>query len=615
MANNLLFGDLINWAWTTPVWLISVGITIGILICGLIVLLGLGLSRVPTLNQINENPKQRLLLAAGLTVLTNLILYPVFWGPALVDWMGNSHHLGAFQPFSDLKIAAENPPGFSAVILAVILMFTTIFVAWQTLFALCSRKLMSEVGILVTEGPMGWLLWIGIYFVFVAVMGIVLAKTNGLGTNLYIAEKPTEILKPLNRLTATGVSQVKKFEIPADVEQGHEIDISFNGSELSGMEIWSDQNIEIQDSVFKDQTREDRINELARIKIAPDQPARAMRQGISERTIGFGEISSLFVKNSSEEPANLEIRVITQPTVPQLQVVRTASLIVVGIFLFFVFLRGVAPKVSAVALSTFKTEVSQPVYMILMVIAIVCVGLFVILPYNTFGEDIKMLKDAGLTLILVLSIFLAIWAASKSIAEEIEGRTALTVLSKPIGRRQFIIGKFVGIGWSLAIFAIVVGIVVFVPAVSYKATYDAKEAALDAIKWQECYSETVKIIPGIALGFMETLVFIAISVTISTRLPIMANILICFSIYVLGHLTPLIVQSTVAVDAFETVVFFGQLVATIFPVLDHFNIQAAISGDAVVPMSYLGWSLVYCTIYGAIALLLGLIFFEDRDVA
>ena len=338
MANNLLFGDLINWAWTTPVWLISVGITVGILICGLIVLLGLGLSRVPTLNQINENPKQRLLLAAGLTVLTNLILYPVFWGPALVDWMGNSHHLGAFQPFSDLKIAAENPPGFSAVILAVILMFTTIFVAWQTFFALCSRKLMSEVGIFVTEGPMGWLLWIGIYFVFVAVMGIVLAKTNGLGTNLYIAEKPTEILKPLNRLTATGVSQVKKFEIPADVEQGHEIDISFNGSELSGMEIWSDQNIEIQDSVFKDQTREDRINELARIKIAPDQPARVMRQGISERTIGFGEISSLFVKNSSEEPANLEIRVITQPTVPQLQVVRTASLIVVGIFLFFVFL-------------------------------------------------------------------------------------------------------------------------------------------------------------------------------------------------------------------------------------------------------------------------------------
>ena len=95
----------------------------------------------------------------------------------------------------------------------------------------------------------------------------------------------------------------------------------------------------------------------------------------------------------------------------------------------------------------------------------------------------------------------------------------------------------------------------------------------------------------------------------------MANILICFSIYVLGHLTPLIVQSTVAVDAFETVVFFGRLIATVFPVLDHFNIQAAISGDAVVPMSYLGWSLIYCTIYGAIALLLGLIFFEDRDVA
>ena len=77
----------------------------------------------------------------------------------------------------------------------------------------------------------------------------------------------------------------------------------------------------------------------------------------------------------------------------------------------------------------------------------------------------------------------------------------------------------------------------------------------------------------------------------------------------------MIVQSSVAVEAFEPVVFFGQLIATIVPVLDHFNVQAALTGGAVVPLSYLGWAFLYCLLYAGIALLLALVLFEDRDLA
>lgn len=616
MMNSILFGQsLINWAWTTPVWLFSVGITVGLIGCLLIILLGYGLSFVPGLNTLNENPRKRLYFTVGLTILTNLVLIPFFWSPAYTDWLSAGHHLGAFQPYSDIKQSADNPPGFSAMVLAILLMSGSMMIGFLTFFALCSRKIMSEIGVICSEGPNNWLLWIGVKYVFIAVAGIALAQMGGLGTNLFIVEKPLEILKPASELFTTGVSRVQKIRIEPGSDVGQEVPIAFNGTQLRGIEVWSDQSVEIQSTPFREQTLEEIRIQSANLKIAPETPTRILRQAIRQEIIPYTTVSKLFVKNDSSEAATLEIRVITTPTVPQLDILPFCAASVLGLFLFYIFMRGVMPKVAAVALSTFKTEVSQPVYLILLVTAIVGVLLFVILPYNTFGEDIKMLKDAGLTLILVFSIFLAIWAASKSIAEEIEGRTALTVLSKPIGRRQFIVGKFMGIAWALAIFAIIVGIVFFVPAVSFKTIYDAKEGSADGPQWQDCYAETVKIVPGILLGFMETLVFIAISVTISTRMPIMANILICFAIYVLGHLTPLIVQSTVAVGAFETVVFFGQLIATIFPVLDHFNIQAAISGDAIVPMSYLGWSLIYCTIYGGIALLLGLIFFEDRDVA
>src|SRR6185436_7586649 len=96
-----------------------------------------------------------------------------------------------------------------------------------------------------------------------------------------------------------------------------------------------------------------------------------------------------------------------------------------------------------------------------------------------------------------------------------------------------------------------------------------------------CYAEMIGTVPGLALAFMETTVLTAISVAISTRLSMLPNLVICGAIYVLGHLGPLIVQSSVGRNEF--VAFFGQLIALVLPVLDHFNVQAAVAGGVAVP--------------------------------
>ncbi len=285
-----------------------------------------------------------------------------------------------------------------------------------------------------------------------------------------------------------------------------------------------------------------------------------------------------------------------------------------GLYLLYFIFVAALPKVFAIAQSTFKTEVSQPVFLILLLIGIIFVVVSIYIPYNTFGEDIKMYKDSGLTLLRVLGIFLAVWAGSKSLAEEIEGRTALTVLSKPVSRRQFIIGKYAGIGMAIGLLFIIVGIWFFV-WVAYKPVYDSGESTVRDFAWETCFREAVNTVPGLILAWMEAMVFAAISVVISTRLGILANFMICFSIYVLGHLTPLIVQSAEVAQSFEGVVVFGQLISIIFPVLDHFDINAAITGGVEVPVYYLGWAALYSSLYALIALLLALVLFEDRDLA
>jgi ABC-type transport system involved in multi-copper enzyme maturation permease subunit len=223
-----------------------------------------------------------------------------------------------------------------------------------------------------------------------------------------------------------------------------------------------------------------------------------------------------------------------------------------------------------------------------------------------------MLKDSGLTLIRVLCIMLAVWGASTTLSDEIDGKTALTVLSKPVRRRSFVIGKFFGIGWTTALMFIILGSVLLA-VVSYKMIYDARETSQELPTWQACYLEMASTIPGLTLAFMETMILAALSVAISTRLPMFANFMICLTVYVLGHMIPLISQATEG--QFEFVKFVGRFFAAVFPNLEAFDLQTALAGGLAVPNEYLGMSLVYCLLFSVVAMLLALILFEDRDLA
>ena len=274
--------------------------------------------------------------------------------------------------------------------------------------------------------------------------------------------------------------------------------------------------------------------------------------------------------------------------------------------------RSVCPKVTAVAMTSVRESTAQPLFYIIIAIGVFALLIYPFLSYNTFGEDIKMLKAEGLTFIKILGIVLAVWTASVSISEEIEGRTALTLLSKPLSRRSLLIGKFFGVLIPVAILFIVLGSL-FLCTVSYKLKYDARETSQPDPDVVACQQELEGITPGLALVFMESVILAAVSVAISTRLPMIPNLIICISIYALGHLVPLIVQSSAG--RMEIVQFIAGLLSSILPVLENFTLETKIATGRALPHLYLVWAGLYCVAYSGAALLAGLLLFEDRDVA
>jgi hypothetical protein len=323
-------------------------------------------------------------------------------------------------------------------------------------------------------------------------------------------------------------------------------------------------------------------------------------------------VDALYVSNQSDAAARVGFDVETNVEYPEVYSVLVTATSLVGLVLFYFLIAITMPKLSAIAVTTAKEACSQPVFYLALALGACALMVFIYIPYNTFGDDVKMLKGSGLTLVMVLAIIVALWTASVSVAEEIEGRTALTLLSKPISRTQFVLGKFLGIIWPVVLIYILLGFL-FLVTISYKVVYDSRESAGSDPMWQECYHEMIRAVPGLVLAFMETVVLAAISVAISTRLPMLPNLIICASIYALGHLVPMIVQS--AAGQFQIVEFMGRFIGTLLPVLDHFNVDAAIPADHDVPLRYLAWAGLYCLLYSTIAMLLALFLFEDRDLA
>jgi ABC-type transport system involved in multi-copper enzyme maturation permease subunit len=284
-------------------------------------------------------------------------------------------------------------------------------------------------------------------------------------------------------------------------------------------------------------------------------------------------------------------------------------------------------RAGTIARATTKEALRQPVFLLLLALGILVIGANYYVPFFSLGEDTKMFIDCGLATILICSLLLSVWTASMSVADEIEGKTAMTLLSKPITRRQFVVGKYIGITQAALILILVVGAAFF--ALTYfKFGYDAREAGKeqpDAYVWTtlgsldvpvpepERLSVALKILPALSLIFMEVAVMTAVSVAISTRLPMLMNIVTCFAIFVVSHLTPVLVASTF--KDLPPVRLMAQVFATVLPSLESFNMSAAVATGKDVPVAYLGLCAAYCVAYAAAAVLLGFIMFEDRDLA
>jgi hypothetical protein len=320
------------------------------------------------------------------------------------------------------------------------------------------------------------------------------------------------------------------------------------------------------------------------------------------------------------------------------------------------------PKGGAVAYAAYREACRQPMFWLIIGGAIVLIWLSVAIPYFTFGDDYKMMKQIGFDVVMLAAALFGVLAASMSISEEIEGRTAVTLMSKPVNRRQFLIGKFLGILMACLIMSLIVSwnltfalramrefdrinnnpdptdpvstpVETVVDPMTFQAqktvvplfekpvpSTPGKAIARGAGLW---FSDAVAHTLGVMLGFGQVMILVAIASALATRLSFVVNLVLCLLIYFLGHLAPVIVRVTETAAGggvgVGLVGFLGRLFDVLLPALEFFNMGPAIIRESPLDLWRFGGYVLtvfgYSLIYTVIALLVGLLLFEDRDLA
>ncbi len=175
-------------------------------------------------------------------------------------------------------------------------------------------------------------------------------------------------------------------------------------------------------------------------------------------------------------------------------------------------------RVIAIALNTFREAIRDRILYLLLVFAILLIAASRILSLLTVGAEEKIVKDIGLAAISLFGVATAIFVGVGLVFKEIEKRTCYTLISKPIHRSQFILGKYIGLVMVLAVN------VTIMTACFY--------LLLLAKGWMDA-----ALTPAVILTFIELLLVTAIAILFSSfSTPILSSLFTVTS-YVIGHVS------------------------------------------------------------------------------
>jgi ABC-type transport system involved in multi-copper enzyme maturation permease subunit len=254
-----------------------------------------------------------------------------------------------------------------------------------------------------------------------------------------------------------------------------------------------------------------------------------------------------------------------------------------------------ADRILSIAGNTFRETIRNKILYAILVFALFVIGLTYFLADLSVGEFTRIIADVGLACIHVFGVVMAVFIGITLVSQEVERKTVYLVLSKPVPRWEFIVGKAAGLCATLALTTFVMATMLFLVYGGYAGV-----------------PETGILIASLGI-YLELVLLICMATLFSTFTTPVLSAIFTLSMFLLGHIS-------------RDLLFFGgrspsgplrwvsKVLYFVLPDLEHFNWKNDVVHGGVRSFAVLGWPGVYLLLYGTCVLCLACLIFSRKDL-
>ncbi len=251
-------------------------------------------------------------------------------------------------------------------------------------------------------------------------------------------------------------------------------------------------------------------------------------------------------------------------------------------------------KIRTIALNTFREAIRDRILYLLFFFAAAALILSRLLALLTVGDRVKIIKDAGLSSISIFGMLMAILIGTGLVYKEIDKKTIFTLLSKPIQRWQFLMGKFFGLVLTLFIMTALMSLIFLV------------------IVFLHTFRIESRLLLAVLFIFIELVLITAVAILFSCfSTPILSSIF-SLSFYVIGHFSWSLDGLIQRVRSDTTRVLL-QIIYALLPDLENFNFKTEVVYGLTIQPKFYFYSAVYGLVYTLFILTLAVLIFKKRD--
>ncbi|HZT61087.1 MAG TPA: ABC transporter permease [Pyrinomonadaceae bacterium] len=254
-------------------------------------------------------------------------------------------------------------------------------------------------------------------------------------------------------------------------------------------------------------------------------------------------------------------------------------------------------RVFAIARNTFREAVRDRVLYNLVIFVLLLTGGAVFLGELSAAQEAKIIVDMGLSAMLLFGVFIAIFVGVGLVYKEIERRTVYAIFSKPVGRGEFLLGKYLGLCATLAVNVAVMGAGVSLALLYVRGGYDPLAAQI----W-----------PAVALVYVELMIVVAAALLFSSFSSPALSALLTFFVFVIGHFSAELKTLSASFASGGARALFAALYYLLPNLSNYAYITAASHGETPTAANFSG-AVLYGLAYIAVLLAASTLVFKRRN--